>query len=56
MGLTLEINVKFLPLEINVQSSRIPKQSMLRLDEYHHSMLDELDELNEDRLMALDQI
>lgn len=31
-------------------------QNMLSLDKYKQIMFDELDELNEDQLMALDQI
>ena len=36
------------PLEINVQSLRVAKKNMLSLDEYQQSILDELDESNED--------
>src|SRR3954468_7458687 len=45
-----------LPAEIHLQSARIQRQSDLSTDEYWSMMLDELVELDEERLIALDRL
>src|SRR3954470_5342779 len=45
-----------LPAEIHLQSTRIQRQNSLLSDEYWSMMLDELVELDEERLIALDRL
>ena len=45
-----------LPVEINLQSVRLQRQNELPFEHYWHMMFDELNELDEVRLMALENI
>jgi len=45
-----------LPLDIIVQSLQVAKQNMLTFDEYQKSLLDELDEINENLIATLNNI
>ena len=45
-----------LPVEINLQSVRLQRQNELPSEHYWHMMFDELNELDEVRLMALENI
>ena len=42
-------------VEINLQTIRVAKQNELRIEDYWHGMLDELDELKQEWLMALEK-
>ncbi|KAL1290011.1 hypothetical protein AAHE18_20G097900 [Arachis hypogaea] len=45
-----------LPLEINLNTLRVSKQNDLLVDDYWNAMFDELNELDSERILALDNI
>ena len=45
-----------LPMEINIKSLRVAKQVGLQLEEYSQAMFQELESVDNDRIMALENI
>ncbi|XP_057760135.1 uncharacterized protein LOC130980476 [Arachis stenosperma] len=45
-----------LPLEINLNTLRVSKQNELPVDDYWNAIFDELDDLDSERILALDNV